>query len=135
MIKSIYLIKISIIQLFCLLIFVILSYFFSNNIINKLYPILLIIFLLWPLFYYIRFIESFLFLPIVYFSLTCCIYYGLGPLIYIYGSNESIKYLDSYYFVNPIDLKNTNILNLFSIFLVLFFYTFFLILYNKNNLS
>ncbi len=49
--------------------------------------------------------------PIAWFLAVCALYYGIGPLIYVFGSADSIMYMDRYYFVDPFRLMRTNALN------------------------
>lgn len=53
--------------------------------------------------------------PMPWFALTAAIYYGFGPLIYIFGTEESCIFLDEFWRVGPDDLWRTNLLNTVSL--------------------
>ncbi len=57
--------------------------------------------------------------PIPWFFMACAAYYGLGPLIYHYGNEESLKFCDIYYPVTELNLLRTNILDAVGIGLVI----------------
>ena len=56
--------------------------------------------------------------PMTWFLFACAIYYGFGPLIYIYGTYESIMCLNNFYYVGHDLLFRTNVLNAVSITIV-----------------
>jgi hypothetical protein len=49
--------------------------------------------------------------PIPWFALTSSLYYGLGPLLYLFGSAEVIDSLNDYWPVDPSDLWRANLLS------------------------
>lgn len=53
-----------------------------------------------------------LWFPMPWFLLTSAIYYGFGPLLYYFGSHETIAYVDEYYPVTDFSLYRTNLLTL-----------------------
>jgi len=59
--------------------------------------------------------------PITWFLIACAIYYGVGPLIFIYGNAQSIEYINYFYPVTEQMYAKTNVLNGISICLVLTF--------------
>jgi len=61
--------------------------------------------------------------PIAWFLLACSVYYGVGPLLYIYGNEMTINYANTFYYVNEHALWRTNLLNIASIALILFFFS------------
>ena len=62
--------------------------------------------------------SLFIFLPILWFFEACGQAYGLGPLIYSYGSDAAVHYANQLYYVHQIDLLQTNLLNSIGIFIV-----------------
>jgi hypothetical protein len=60
-----------------------------------------------------------LWVPIPWFLAACAVYFGIGPLIYTFGSAGAIAELDILWAVSPDDLLRTNMLNLFGILVVL----------------
>jgi len=63
--------------------------------------------------------------PITWFSLTSALYFGLGPLVYYFGSNETIVFLDSYYILSADSLYKVNSIVIFGLLTVIFFYLLF----------
>jgi hypothetical protein len=53
--------------------------------------------------------------PITWFLLTAAAYYGFGPLIYYFGTAESIEFSDAYSYVGNGELYRANLLNLAGI--------------------
>ena len=49
--------------------------------------------------------------PLPWFLAVYALYYGFGPLSYLYGSEESIAFMDAYYPVEASDLLHANMLN------------------------
>ena len=49
--------------------------------------------------------------PLVWFFAACGVYFGLGPLIYYFGTPESIQFVNNYYPVSYSGLIETNLLN------------------------
>jgi hypothetical protein len=49
--------------------------------------------------------------PLPWFLAVYALYYGFGPLSYLFGSEESIAFMDAYYPVEASDLLHTNTLN------------------------
>jgi hypothetical protein len=60
--------------------------------------------------------------PLPWFLGVCAVYYGFGPLLYHFGTPESVWYADQFYPVGEEDLLRTNMLNAAGITLVLFGY-------------
>ena len=69
--------------------------------------------------------------PFVWFLLAISAYYGLGPLVYIYGTEDSIFYINAYYFVDSYGLFKTNLLNISGISMTIFSFLMFSILWSK----
>jgi len=63
-----------------------------------------------------------LWFPITWFLLTAASYYGFGPLLYYFGTEESIDYSDAYYYVGSGELYRANLLNLAGIISVMGMY-------------
>lgn len=57
--------------------------------------------------------------PMPWFLFVCALYYGFGPLVYHYGTPESIWYMDQYYTVDELGLLKTNMLNIIGISFVI----------------
>jgi hypothetical protein len=53
--------------------------------------------------------------PLVWFLTACSVYYGLGPLIFIFGDEAIVSYIKSYNFVDETAILRTNVLNVVSI--------------------
>lgn len=56
-----------------------------------------------------------LWFPITWFLLTAAVYYGFGPMLYYFGTAETIDYSDAYYYVEVDQLYRANMLNLTGI--------------------
>ena len=56
-----------------------------------------------------------LWFPITWFLLTAAGYYGFGPLLYYFGTAESIDFSDAYSYVGNSELYRANLLNLAGI--------------------
>lgn len=57
--------------------------------------------------------------PIAWFLMACSVYYGIGPLLYVYGNDVSIAQANDFYYVDTAILWKTNILNIVSVLGVL----------------
>jgi len=57
--------------------------------------------------------------PLPWFLAAWAVYYGFGPLVYVYGTPESVAYMDSLYAVDEGTLLQTNVLNLVGLLAVL----------------
>lgn len=53
--------------------------------------------------------------PLPWFLAAWAIYYGFGPLVYVYGTPDSVAYMDSFYPVDQTTLLRTNALNLVAL--------------------
>ena len=53
--------------------------------------------------------------PLTWFLLACTAYYGLGPLVYLYGAPETVTLVDAFYAMDEHALFRTNVLNAVSI--------------------
>jgi hypothetical protein len=60
--------------------------------------------------------------PITWFILTSAIYYGFGPLLYYFGSLETINFVDNYYIVRDHNLFLVNSVVLLGVVAVIVFY-------------
>ncbi len=57
--------------------------------------------------------------PIPWFLLSCSLFCGLGPLLLLFGNNDSISYANEYFAIDGFMLLRTNILNTVGISVVL----------------
>lgn len=92
---------------------------------NLIIPIFIIIIIVSLL---IRFHYSnklFLLTPIVWFLLVSMAYIGFGPLIYEFGNQASIDYLQKFNNLNYSELLKTNLLNLVGLLITLIAYKIF----------
>lgn len=107
----------------------IILYFIINvSLLNIIYPFIIIFSILTLfLFQVIKVkIQNYLFTPISWFLLACFFYHGIGPLIYIWGSDYA-KSLDLLvYNLDQSELLKTNLLNIFSISSILLIYSLLL---------
>jgi len=53
-----------------------------------------------------------LWFPMPWFLLTCAGYYGFGPLLYYFGTPETVAYVDAYYPITDATLFRCNVLTL-----------------------
>jgi hypothetical protein len=60
--------------------------------------------------------------PVPWFLAASTLYFGIGPLVYSFGTPESVAHLTIFYPVNTKDLVRTNMLNMFSVCIVVFSY-------------
>jgi hypothetical protein len=63
-----------------------------------------------------------LWFPITWFLLTAAAYYGFGPLLYYFGTAETIEYSNAFYYVGDFELYRANLLNLVGIVSVMGMY-------------
>ena len=49
--------------------------------------------------------------PLPWFLVTCALYYGIGALVYPLGSEQLLRYLDTFFPLDPYWLRRTNLLN------------------------
>lgn len=61
--------------------------------------------------------------PIAWFLIACAVYYGVGPLIYVYGNDVTLDNLHAFYYVDNLALWRTNLLNIISIAVILFIFS------------
>jgi hypothetical protein len=69
--------------------------------------------------------------PVPLFLLASALYYGFGPLVYVFGNASSVYYCDIIYQVNSTSLMGTNLLNCVGILTVLFTFSVCLQLFGK----
>ena len=60
--------------------------------------------------------------PLIWFLIASICYFGFGPLIYEFGNQPSIDYLQRFNKINESELLKTNILNLVGLLITLFAY-------------
>lgn len=86
--------------------------------VNQIFPIILLLSLLWAAFKIVRTHPIMVWTPLPWFFAACAVYYGLGPLVYYFGQWESVWYVDLYYPASEQDIFWTNLLNVISIAIV-----------------
>lgn len=74
---------------------------------------------LWAGYRMVRVEPALLWSPLPWFLAAWAAYYGLGPLAYVYGTPETVAYMDSFYPVDEKALLRTNVLNLVGLVTVL----------------
>ncbi len=79
--------------------------------INALCPIVLCLAALWTGYKIIVTNPRTVWTPMPWFALTAAIYFGFGPLVYLFGNEEAISGLDGFWIVRPFDLWRTNLLD------------------------
>lgn len=89
--------------------------------VNFLLPVSIFFTCIWTAFRLITRDRLLIWAPITWLLLTSACYYGFGPLIYLFGTTESLLFMDAYYPVNDFQLLRTNMLNAVSLFVVLVF--------------
>ncbi len=92
---------------------------------NTFIPICLVISSLFVIWKIIRFDPFAIWNPLIWFFLACCVYYGLGQLIHIFGTVDSVRRVNTLYFVDQSGLARTNLLNTVGVLVTTF--TYFLI--------
>ena len=78
---------------------------------NRIGPVLLMATCLMTAYCFIRRQPLAVWSPLPWFLAVYALYYGFGPLSYLYGSEESVALMDAYYPVGAEDLLRTNMLN------------------------
>jgi hypothetical protein len=73
--------------------------------------------------------------PIFWFLLVSMIYYGLGPLFYLYGENDVIDYVNDYYYVDDVVIARTNMLNTVSIALICAAYEWAIRMFRESKIT
>jgi len=86
---------------------------------NQSGPVLLFAVCAWAAYALVRSDVHSLWTPLPWFLAACAVYFGFGPLIYHFGSEASIAFIDRFYAVDEQTLARTNLLNAVGIALVL----------------
>ena len=89
---------------------------------NQIGPIIFFVACLWGGYRNIEINPLAIWTPVPWFLLACAAYYGLGPLIYHFGSAVSVNHVNAFFFVDELALLRTNLLNAAGLVLVVFFY-------------
>jgi len=89
---------------------------------NKIGPFVLLVICLFGAYGALKNSVLALWTPIPWFMIACAAYFGFGAMINCFGSNESIDYVNNYFAVNESTLLRTNLLNVFSIAVVVVTY-------------
>jgi len=91
----------------------------SMALVNQALPALLFLVCGWAAYTMVNRDPLALWTPLPWFLVASAVYFGFGPLIYHFGSPESIDFADSYYAISEYDLARTNMLNVIGIALLL----------------
>lgn len=86
---------------------------------NQVGPILLLVTCLWGAYRTMKNTPLALMTPMPWFLVACAAYFGFAPLVYHFGSAESISYTDTFFPVDEVSLLRTNLLNAVGIAIVL----------------
>jgi hypothetical protein len=78
---------------------------------NQIGPILLSASCLAMVYSLVRVQPLALWSALPWFLAVYALYYGFGPLVYLYGLEESLAFMETFYIVGPHDLLRTNLLN------------------------
>jgi len=73
--------------------------------------------------------------PVPWFMAASAAYFGFGPLVYHFGSDESIEFMNSFYTASEDELARTNILNVVGIGMVLAAFLIFQSLLKFRNIQ
>jgi hypothetical protein len=90
----------------------------SASDVNQALPIVLSLNCAYTAFRLVRADRVMIMSPLFWFLCTSVLYFGIGPLLYYYGAEESIAYSQIFYFCNETTLLKTNMLNAFCITVV-----------------
>lgn len=90
--------------------------------VNKFFPSLIFLACLLAGYCIVRRDPLYIWSPLPWFLGSCAVYYGFGPLLYHFGTTETVWYSDQFYPVGERDLLRTNMLNAAGITLVLLGY-------------
>jgi len=82
---------------------------------NITFPTILVLVSLWAGYKLLQKSPMMIWSPIPWFLGTCALYYGFGPLVYYFGTPESIWVLDTYYPANDGTILRSNMLNSIAI--------------------
>ena len=81
------------------------------RVINGTLPIVVGATCLWSSYRMVRLRPIRLWTPFPWFLAAWAVYYGFGPMIYVYGTPESVAYMDNLFPVDDQALLRTNVLN------------------------
>ena len=82
---------------------------------NVVGPIILLLACLWGMHRLMNNTHLALFTPMPWFLGACAAYFGFAPLVFSFGSADSVSYIDNLYPVNGDSLLRTNLLNVIGI--------------------
>src|SRR5262249_27005853 len=83
----------------------------SFDIPNQIGPLVLIGICLWAAYQIVRSSKTAAWSPIPWFLLACAVYFGVGPLVYYFGNDASIEFVNSFFPVDPESLLRSHLLN------------------------
>jgi hypothetical protein len=83
--------------------------------INLIGPACLSVVCIWTTYKIVAVNPRSIWTPMPWFALTSALYFGLGPLVYLFGPEETIAGMNESWWVAPSDLWRTNLLNTISI--------------------
>src|SRR5690349_8358473 len=104
------------------LVYALLLAFSATNwfgIVNQIAPVILATTCLWCSYQSVKSSKLALWTPIPWFLVACAAYFGIGPLVFHFGTPESVAFIDAFYPVDEASLLMTNLLNVVGIVLIL----------------
>ena len=63
--------------------------------------------------------SSTLWVPMPWFLLSCGIYYGFGPLVYFFGDQEIVEFLNNVWRVGNSEIMRVSVMNAVGVFVAL----------------
>ncbi len=107
-----------------MVVFIPFYFLFDQQFVNTWFPLVLGGICLGVIFSFRRAdLSQVVLMPITWFLLACTVYYGVGPLLYVYGNYVSLEMTHEFYYVSDLALWRTNLLNVISIASILFFFS------------
>lgn len=89
---------------------------------NLLIPVVILAVCAWTSYRLVRSEMVMMCAPITWFLIACATYYGFGPLLFFFGTEATVEYVNASWPVHGAALLRTNILNLMGIALIGFAY-------------
>ncbi len=85
---------------------------------NKVGPVILLCTCFFGAYYSIKSSPQAFVSPQPWFFFACAVYFGFGPLVYHFGTVQSVSYCDAFFRVGEVALLRTNLLNAVGIFVI-----------------